>query len=88
VEAIETLVAAGAEVNHGLAGRCATAAENVGFTALYAAALNGHVAAIRALLAAGADPNRADNGCTPLAAARRNRHEAAALALVQAGAAE
>jgi ankyrin repeat protein len=81
VEALQTLLEAGAQVDH---------ARSSGWTALHAAATNRHVEAIHALVGAGADLNHAtNNGYTPLAMARLfNYHEAAVLALVQAGATE
>jgi ankyrin repeat protein len=60
-----------------------------GLTALCAAAHRGQVDAVRVLLEAGADPNRAtNNGLTPLAFARAYTHEEAVLALMEAGATE
>ena len=77
---VQTLLEAGAQVDHARSG----------WTALHAAATNRHVEAIHALVGAGADLNHAtNNGYTPLAMARLfNYHEAAVLALVQADATE
>ena len=61
-------------------------------TALHAAARNGHVGAITALVQAGADLHLVSkDGRTPLAVAQllyANNHKAAAQALMQAGATE
>ena len=58
-----------------------------GLTLLCSAALNGHVAIVRALLNAGADKDLAANGgATPLHAAAQNGHAAVVRALLDAGA--
>ena len=84
VEAIEALVAQGAEVN---------VADKAGNTALMTAVFfslrGGHVKAIEALVAKGAEVNAADeNGDTALSLTRDNGHEEAAEALEAAGARE
>jgi ankyrin repeat protein len=64
----------------------------LGWTALLEAIILGdggprHTEVVRLLLAAGADPNRADgNGVTPLAHARQRGHQAIVALLEQAGA--
>ena len=66
MEAMKALLAAGAEVNH---------ASNTGKTALYWAALEGHVEAIQALVTAGADVNHVNNaGNAPLYWAAQKGH--------------
>ncbi|MFE3492385.1 ankyrin repeat domain-containing protein [Streptomyces sp. NPDC059169] len=71
------------------AGAPAEAADGDGTTALYAAAARGRVGAVRLLLAAGADPDRAsgtDGAELPLCGAAAWGHAAALGALLAAGA--
>ncbi len=81
-EAVRRLIAAGAPVDH---------VNNLGWTALIEAVILGdggrkHLACVEALLAAKADPNRADrNGMTPLSLARARGYSDMARLIGQAG---
>jgi RNA polymerase sigma factor (sigma-70 family) len=80
VPMVELLLEAGATVD----GTCGC---TTGETALWAAAVSGHVAALDTLLQHGADPNRASGrGVTPLHAAAMRRNDEAVRVLVAAGA--
>jgi hypothetical protein len=69
------------------AGADKEAADADGFTPLYVAACEGHVAVVTALVEAGADKEAADaDGCTPLHVAACEGHVAVVKTLVEAGA--
>lgn len=69
------------------AQRAPDAATIAGYTGLHAAAVDGDVAAVRNLVASGADPGMRDsNGRTPLHVAAFASHDAVVRALISAGA--
>ncbi len=80
VNAIDELLAAGADVNQ--------ARTTDARTPLFAAAMNGHFTVVTKLIAAGVDVNKAEmtEGVTPLWMAAQNGHTAIVSKLLQHGA--
>ena len=54
-------------------------------TPLFTAAQKGHEAVVRALIEAGADINKADDGATPLFMAAQDGHDTVVRLLIEAG---